>query len=737
MTRMFSRPSVRTAALPQWIAALLILGVVLSVAGFALAVWSIRNTTNERAAADSVRLVSSSLQDLQGALSDVTGDYNHWDEAYDALMAGDLQWIYDNYTSSAHKAVLFDGVIFVGGPLADPLAWSAAAPRVEPSTSFLPPDLLALVSKEVARQPLGPAVTFDMATVLDGQLLLLSATRLQPNEPSRLEGLDPAKMPFAVLTNGLDAAALAEIAASLFLPELTFAPEPGAGLSSLPVIGPVGEELGYLSWTPPRPGSENVAAMAPVLGAAALLFALLGGLAAWLARSHARHLVREEAEARRMARVDSLTGLPNRHSFAGYLKRLEQEGASQLGILFLDLNGFKEVNDTIGHAGGDALLADVAWRLARVAGEEVFLARLGGDEFVFVLSGVTDVALRAGTLTRDVATALEHPFEILGRRVQISASQGLALRDEANTSADELVRRADLAMYRAKRDRSVEAQSYSAELDGQMHPDRDMEKALRAALSRSEEITILYQPIVDSRSGAFVKAEVLARWTSPDLGAVSPSLFIALAERTGLMGDLGRLIRDRVCSDLACCPGLRVSINISPVELSNPSFPSDWSQSLERYGVSAAQIELELTEGVLVEQGEKAARRLQALRDMGFSIALDDFGKGFSSVGYLREMPFDSLKIDRDLLSSSTLKIDHGVLAGDPQGHRSAALIRGIAQLGASLGMTVTCEGVETEAQAQALRESGCQHLQGFYFSRPVPFEALVAAERVSLRDAA
>lgn len=737
MTSIDVRFPTQASKFPQRIGVILILGVVLSLTGLALAVWTIRNNTNEQAAADSVRLVSSSLRDLQSALSNVNNDYSRWDEAFDALLAGDLQWIYDNYAVTATNSVLFDGLIFFGGPLAEPLAWSASKPQVEPLPPFLSPDLLELVAQEVARLPLGQAQSFDMMTVLDGQLALLSATHLQPYMPARLEGLDPAMVPISVLTQRLDEAALADMAGSLFLPELTFARQPVAGLLVLPVVGPEGEQLGFLSWAPHQPGSEIVETMAPVLGATAFVFALLGGVAAWLARAHARHLVWEEAEARQIARIDSLTGLPNRLSFSGYLKRLERESIPQLGILFLDLNGFKKVNDTIGHAGGDALLADVAWRLARLAGEGTFLARLGGDEFVFVLSGVEGVAPRAGTLTLEVATALEQPFDILSRQVQISASQGLALCNGPDVSTDELVRRADLAMYRAKRDHSIEAQTYSAELDGHLHPDSTMEEALRSALIRPEEFTVLYQPIVDSSSGALVKAEALARWTSPALGPVPPSLFIPVAERAGLMNDLGRLIRDRICIDLARCPDLRVSMNISPVELRNPNLPSDLSRALALHGIAVDRIELEVPEDVLVEQGERTTRQIGILREMGFTIALGDFGTRYSSVGYLRQLRFDTLKIDESVLSSGSLKIGPGFLAGDPEGHQSAALIRGIAQLGASLGMTVICEGVETEAQALALRESGCALLQGFYFGRPMALDMLLADHPAALGRAA
>jgi diguanylate cyclase (GGDEF)-like protein len=296
-------------------------------------------------------------------------------------------------------------------------------------------------------------VTFDTATVLDGRLVLISAIRTQPNIEVRTT-LEPAAHPIAVTTETLDDDDLAELAHSLFLGGMTFAPEPLPDLSSLPVSSAAGEELGSLAWASPRPGSEIVTTMAPILAAAGLVFVGLGGLAAWLAHAHARHLVSEQMDARHGARTDSMTGLPNRLAFREHLALLESRRIPHAGVLFIDLNGFKAVNDSVGHAGGDALVAGVAERLARLTGEGTFLARLGGDEFVFVLSGESGVALRAGVLTQEVVDAVAEPFSVLGHSVHISLSQGLALRDAPDPSLDELVRQADLAMYRAKRDRA-------------------------------------------------------------------------------------------------------------------------------------------------------------------------------------------------------------------------------------------------------------------------------------------
>jgi diguanylate cyclase (GGDEF)-like protein len=387
--------------------------------------------------------------------------------------------------------------------------------------------------------------------------------------------------------------------------------------------------------------------MAPVLLLAAAAFAGLGGAAAWLAHDHAGRLVREGARAHSLARTDPMTGLPNRLAFTEHLACIERAGLPHVAVLFTDLNGFKRINDTVGHAGGDAVVAGLATRLAPLAGPDTFLARLGGDEFVWVLASDGGVAARAGALTEAVRARVAEPFPVLGQLVRLSLSQGLALRDAPDVALDELVRRADLAMYRAKRDRSALAQPWSPDLDNQGGRDRDLERALRDALARPHEFTLHYQPIVDATTHAVRRAEALARWRSPVLGQVPPDRFIAAAEAVGLMGELGRLLLDRVAADLARAPGLLVGVNLSPLQLVDPAFAGDAAAILARHGVEPARIELELTESILIDSAETAAMRLDALSEMGFSLALDDFGTGFSSIGTLRRMPFDTLKIDR------------------------------------------------------------------------------------------
>jgi len=383
-----------------------------------------------------------------------------------------------------------------------------------------------------------------------------------------------------------------------------------------------------------------------------------------------------------------MTGLPNRLAFTTLMADLERRGARQVGILFIDVNGFKAVNDSLGHTAGDELVIEVARRLAGCRGERMVLARLGGDEFAFVLWGEGGLAIEAEVLGRLVSRAMSAPLHLRGTPLHVTLSQGLALRESWDMPLEEVLRRADVAMYRAKRDRLLDVQVYPPELDGDLGRDQEIETAL----------------------------------TSPRLGVVPPNVFIAVAESRGLMSAVGRIILKRVCADLARCPELQVSINLSPVQLRDSRFLQELDEILNWHQVNPAQIEFELTEGVLIDNADRARLRLLALRERGFRVALDDFGTGFSSIGYLTSMPFDTLKIDQVFLRHSDNLL------------KNLALIRSIVHLAHTLDKTVVCEGVETHVQAAALLDSGCDELQGYLFARPVPLDKLVETYPNTLR---
>ena len=450
---------------------------------------------------------------------------------------------------------------------------------------------------------------------------------------------------------------------------------------------------------------------------------------------------RKEAETRiaRLAYFDSLTGLPNRQSFLDRvdreIRRAERSGAL-LAVLFMDLDGFKGVNDTLGHAAGDQILQAAADRLRdglrpadmvaraqpRTAGspagpDEGELARLGGDEFTAVALGIhraedaLSVAHRVGQLMR-------RPFDIEGQAVTLTASIGIALYPQDGSDASTLLKHADTAMYHAKDLGRDNAQLYSASLTRRAVQRMELDASLRAALER-REFHLVYQPQVDVASGRIRSVEALIRWLHPTRGLVSPLEFIPLAEKNGLIEPIGQWVLRQACADAAGWArdgrALGVAVNLSPVQFKNPALLDLVAQVLAHSGLAPELLELEVTESALIDNSAAAITTLHAMRRMGVQIALDDFGTGYSSLSYLTRMPISNLKLDRSFIS------------GLPGGGENTAVVRAVVAMAGGMGIQVTAEGVETIEQARALKLMACDTLQGYYFSEPVPAGALAA----------
>ena len=430
-----------------------------------------------------------------------------------------------------------------------------------------------------------------------------------------------------------------------------------------------------------------------------------------------RERLRAEAEMHRLAHQDALTGLANRRQFnealaARYASRRSEDAA--FALLILDLDRFKVVNDTLGHGMGDALLQRVAQRLLRAVRGDDLVARLGGDEFAILKAGGTDLAGIQAVAER-VIDILARPFLIDGHILNIGTSIGIAVAPGDGRTPEQVMGNADLALYGAKEDGRGRYRMFEESMNARIQARRALELDLRRAISR-QEFTLLYQPQLSARSGTYDGAEALIRWHHPERGVVSPVDFIPLAEETGLIGPLGEWVLRTACTDALTWPEhLTVAVNLSPVQFRDVRLATTIRGILAETGFPGSRLEVEITEGSLLQDEQRTLAILRELRTLGIRISMDDFGTGYSSLSYLRRFPFDKIKIDQSFVRQT------------PDDKDSAAIVRAITMLGASLGMKTTAEGVETDAQSQFIAGEGCDQLQGYLISRPIPADRIAA----------
>jgi diguanylate cyclase (GGDEF)-like protein len=431
-------------------------------------------------------------------------------------------------------------------------------------------------------------------------------------------------------------------------------------------------------------------------------------------RSLAKELVRSHERAQSLLGRDPLSSLPNRLLFT---ERLDQEllrlprDEGGIAVLYLDLDRFKDVNDTYGHAAGDELIKQVTQRLSDLLRGADTLARFGGDEFAIIQTG-TRASQDAEALARRILDAIGRPFEIAGAQVTVGVSIGIALAPENGNSHEVLMRLADTALYQAKSEGRNRFSFFERTMDEAIRMRKVVEDDLRHAILR-DELALHYQPLYSADGSTIVAVEALVRWPHAKQGMISPTRFIAIAEERGLVIPLGEWVLRRACQDGKRWPNLRIAVNVSPIQFRHRDFVDGVIRILRETNFDPARLELELTEGVVVEDADAAEAAMMELRALGVNLALDDFGTGYSSLIYLRRFAFDKIKIDRSFLESMEA-------TGE-----SAILVHSIVHLGRALGLTVTAEGVETREQHRFLQALGCHQLQGFLFSKPVPPEEI------------
>jgi diguanylate cyclase (GGDEF)-like protein len=434
-----------------------------------------------------------------------------------------------------------------------------------------------------------------------------------------------------------------------------------------------------------------------------------------------------EDEARKLARHDALTGLPNRRFFTekldGVLLRTPSNGR-RTAVLMLDLDGFKAINDTYGHVAGDRVLVEVAERMSTAIRSGTLLARVGGDEFAIVMPNVASLDDPTG-LARRIVRAIAEPFMIGSSTATLGVGVGIAVAPDNGTTHDELVRRSDLALYRAKAEGQSTVRFFEPDMDAHVERRMRIERGLRKALA-AKAIIPYYQPLVSLAENRIIGFEALARWESEELGTVSPVVFIPIAEECGLIGELGDQMLRRACLDAAAWPAdIKLAFNISPIQLRNNSLGLRILNILGETGFDTHRLELEITESALVDNLEVAQRVIDQLRQAGIRIALDDFGTGYATLGQLQKLHLDKIKIDRSFIDRVC------------KNNESMVIVRAVLGLASGLGLTTTAEGIEDAEQLACLKANGCTEGQGYLFGKAVPAQNTLPMLNLVLSDTA
>jgi len=507
-----------------------------------------------------------------------------------------------------------------------------------------------------------------------------------------------------------DDAQLRLIARRAGLAELRFDADPprqdGREIQSLQ--NPQGRIVGWFSWVPDRAFARAMTWLWSLAAAIALGLGAAAVFAEQVAWRLSRALARSIGTTRKLISEDPLTGLPNRRAMLASLEdALAQRGSGFVALALLDLDGFREVNDTLGRAGGDAMLVSIAERLNARLPPGALFGRFEDDEFAVILRG--DDARAVLALAGKLRLSLSPPG-FMDQTGQVSACIGIAQAPDDGDSGEILARRAGLALVAAKHEGRGVVRRFEPQVETDYAERRCMLRELEVAIA-TRSLEVHYQPIVAAAGGGMIGVEALLRWNHPTLGAIPPSVFIPLAEQNGLMFQLGEIVLRRALTDGARWPQLFIGVNLSPLQIRNRRLVDLLTAIMIETGVAASRVVLEVTEGVLIDDLPETRQQLEALRALGAGIALDDFGTGYSSLSYLQKFPFDRLKIDRTFVASLGTSGNTG------------AIIQSIVTLGHALGMKVLAEGVETDEQRVLLRLAGCDEMQGYLFARPGPAE--------------
>jgi len=647
------------------------------------------------------------LKTFEDQLAATLNDYAAWDDAAVNVYAPDgMAWTVSNYGEMSANSSLFDVAIVVDDEKKAVMAYRDGRPMEEPLTDFFAPSLWTLLDRvKAAAAADNPEMTGFVTTKRGIAVVGVALVRKKSGALDAPAG----QHRYLVFAHHLDDDKISALGQTYVIGGLMLAPPTFEADYFVPIIDPAKAVLGKLVWTSRSPGDIGYAQVRPMviqaLGLVGLFFMVLLVIG-WLA---GRRLKAEENSAREEVLRDRLSGLSNRDGLGLAIDRFVAEARQtkrNVPILYLDLDGFKEVNDSYGHGTGDQLIRAVAAGLEVLIPKDAVLARVGGDEFAIAFLSDSENAA-ALQLAEQILDFLAEPLEIGRRVVVVGASIGIASSSSGAIEREELVRRADLAMYKAKEAGRARMTLYDPSMDADREERNALEIDLRIAIE-SGDLTLAYQPLIDASTHALTGVEALVRWNRPGHGPVSPELFIPIAETSGLIESLGLFVLRKACETAKQWPELNMSVNVSPGQFRNPAFTDYVRYVLKQTEIEASRITLEITEGYMIQNPQRTRQSIERLKGLGVKVALDDFGSGFSSIGYLRQFGFDRIKIDRSLVM------------GVNEDRRQREMLQATVALARSLDIPVTAEGIETEEQAVAMRLFGCDCLQGYLFGKPM-----------------
>jgi diguanylate cyclase (GGDEF)-like protein len=664
--------------------------------------------------------VNSALGSLLERMEGLATDNARWDDAVDQVYGEpNLQWIYDtwgystadpNYDTSF--VVEADGSPIAGHSMGEAFA---ADPRIHYHQAL----------EQALRSTPQDLRTFDVITTFAQTPKGISAMAVAPILPTSEDMTVPGEKPrYLVLSVLLTPERLAKMSRDYIVDEMQLISLIGSVDSARGHPNVVNDAwnrpLAIASWKARHPG--DAAKQSYLFTALSTVLALIGVMIP-ISVVHAQTMARLEAnqeQARQAARHDSLSGLPNRLYFQEVLaEKMASTKPNELALAFIDLDGFKAVNDAYDHETGDKLIKSVAAGLSILVGDKGFVARLGGDEFAVLVTG-PDAGIKAEAFASVMLSFVQEPFDLSGRIAHIGASIGIAESGSVQLEPAELMRRADIAMYGAKEAGRNRWRRFDDTLDAKRNLDKRIAEELRALIQKGR-FDVAYQPIVDARSREIVCVEALARWPEGLPRKYDPDRFIAVAEEYGLIDHLCLLILKTAFREMRYRTDLRLAVNISPLQLNNPNLITDVKRIAEEQGFPLDRLEMEFTETVLIRNPKRAQAVIQDLRKAGVTVALDDFGIGYASVGYLRDYAFDKIKLDRSLTQGVLTNIE------------KLQVVQGTILIAKGLSAEIVAEGVETEQEAQLMQISGCHRLQGYLFGRPQPLNELFGRRKPAL----